>query len=323
MIDALIHILVFVVEVVVLALAIVFVLASIIGLSAKAKAQNKVSVKNLNEHFNELSQTVLSEADKPAKKQHKKAAKKAKKNPPKHTLFVVDFSGDIRASQSTALRQEISTVLLAAKKGDEVFIRLESPGGLVNAYGFAASQLQRVKDAGLKLTVAVDQVAASGGYMMACVADRIIAAPFAIIGSIGVILQMPNFNKWLKKHDIDFEQLSAGEYKRTLTLLGENTTEKREKMQHDIDATHDLFKQHVADHRPNLDISKVATGEYWYGKRALELGLVDELKTSDDFLLAARQHWQLRLVKLHSKRGFMQRLRQGAETLLATQQTAP
>ena len=109
------------------------------------------------------------------------------------------------------------------------------------AYGLAASQMQRIRDKKLKLTVCVDKVAASGGYMMAVVADKIIAAPFAVLGSIGVLAQVPNFHRLLKKHDVDFEMLTAGKYKRTLTMFGENTDKGREKFQEDIEDTHVLF----------------------------------------------------------------------------------
>ena len=176
-------------------------------------------------------------------------------------------------------------LLLADKTKDEVLVRLESGGGVVHGYGLGASQLNRLKEKQIPLTIAVDKVAASGGYMMACVADKIVAAPFAILGSIGVIAQIPNFNKVLKKHDVEFEQITAGEYKRTLTMFGENTDSGREKFKQDIEQVHHLFREHVLTARPSLNIEKVATGETWFGSDALELGLVDELKTSDDLLL--------------------------------------
>ena len=223
-------------------------------------------------------------------------------------LYVLNFDGDLKASAADNLREEISAVLSVARSGDEVLIRLESSGGMVHSYGFAASQLQRIRDAGIQLTVAVDKVAASGGYMMACVANRILAAPFAVIGSIGVLAQIPNFHRLLRKANVDFEQLTAGEYKRTLTLFGENTDADREKMQEDIDDTHLLFKEFVAEHRSQVEIDKVATGEVWFGERAIDRGLVDELQTSDSFVQAClperdvfeikyvlKKHWQEKL----------------------------
>ncbi|EGT4320253.1 protease SohB, partial [Cronobacter sakazakii] len=164
--------------------------------------------------------------------------------------------------------------------------RLESPGGVVHGYGLAASQLQRLRERQIPLTIAVDKVAASGGYMMACVANNIVAAPFAIIGSIGVVAQIPNFNRLLKRNDIDIELHTAGQYKRTLTLLGENTEEGREKFREDLNETHHLFKEFVHSMRPSLDIDAVATGEHWYGVQAKEKGLVDEISTSDDLIIA-------------------------------------
>ena len=129
-------------------------------------------------------------------------------------------------------------------------VRLESGGGLVHGYGLAAAQLVRLKDAGLTLTVCVDKVAASGGYMMACVADKVVAAPFAVIGSIGVVSQLPNFHKWLKNHDVDYEMFTAGDYKRTVTVFGENDAEDRAKYQEELEQTHALFKHFVNTYRP-------------------------------------------------------------------------
>ena len=205
----------------------------------------------------------------------------------KKRVFVLDFDGDIRASAVSRLRREVTAVLSMARTRDEIVVRLESRGGMVHAYGLAASQLERVKQHGVELTVCVDKVAASGGYMMACVANRIMAAPFAILGSIGVIAQLPNFHRLLKKNDIDFEMITAGEYKRTLTLLGENTDKGRQKFTEEIEDTHLLFKEFVTRNRPALDIARVATGESWFGQRALDLALVDELITSDAYLVSA------------------------------------
>ncbi len=202
-------------------------------------------------------------------------------------VYVLDFDGDMRASAVSRLRKEITAVLSMVRDDDRVVVRLESRGGMVHAYGLASSQLQRVRDRGVDLTVCIDKVAASGGYMMACVANQILAAPFAVVGSIGVIAQLPNFHRLLKKHDIDFEMITAGEYKRTLTMLGENTDRGRAKFIEEIEDVHLLFKEYVAAHRPGLDLATVATGEAWYGQRALELSLVDKLITSDEYVTAA------------------------------------
>ena len=211
-------------------------------------------------------------------------------------IFVLNFHGDLQASATASLREEISALLQVADSRDEVVVRLESSGGLVHAYGLAASQLQRLRDRGVTLTICVDKIAASGGYMMACVGQRIVAAPFAIIGSIGVVAQLPNLHRLLQRRDVDIELHTAGEFKRTLTVLGENTPEGREKFRQELDETHALFKQFVRQHRNRLDIDRVATGEHWYGTQALELRLVDEIATSDDYLL--RQLDQAQLYRL-------------------------
>ncbi|MFW0065456.1 MAG: protease SohB, partial [Coxiella endosymbiont of Dermacentor silvarum] len=211
----------------------------------------------------------------------------------KKRIFVLDFNGDIHASSVEKLREEVTALLIVANKEDEVLIRLESSGGMVHSYGLAASQLQRIKEADIKLLVAIDKMAASGGYLMACVADWIIAAPFAIVGSIGVLAQLPNFHRYLQKKSIDFEQITAGEHKRTLTLFGENTEEGRAKMRQEVEEIHTLFKNFIKEHRKVVDIEQVATGKHWCASQAIHLKLVDELKTSDAYLLKARQKCDL------------------------------
>lgn len=198
--------------------------------------------------------------------------------------FVIDFKGDLKASAVPSLREEVSAVLDVAGEHDEVIVRLENYGGVVHEHGLAASQLARIRDRGIHLIVCVDKVAASGGYLMACVANAIHAAPFAILGSIGVLAQIPNFNRALDKHGVEFEQVTAGKHKRTVTMFGKNTDEDRAKLKEELEDVHSLFKDAVAKYRPDLDLDKVATGEHWYGTRALEFGLADELQTSDELL---------------------------------------
>ncbi len=229
-------------------------------------------------------------------------------NDEKSRIFVLDFDGDVEASAVENLREEISAIISAADEGDKVLLRLESPGGMVHSYGLAASQLSRIKDAKLELIVAVDQVAASGGYMMACVANQILAAPFAVVGSIGVVAELPNFHRLLKHNKVDYETHTAGEYKRTLTMFSENTDSAREKFKQELEETHTLFKDFIVQNRPALNIEKVATGEHWYGTQALELGLVDSIQTSDDFILQAANEHQIYLVTFEVKKPLSQRL---------------
>ncbi|PRB81460.1 protease SohB [Pseudomonas sp. MYb185] len=254
------------------------------------KGEGALQVTRLNDQLarmtERLGQAVL---DKPALKAlHKTRKQEAKArsrgNADRDKVFVLNFHGDIKASALENLRHEVTAVLELATPRDEVIVKLESGGGMVHAYGLAAAQLTRVREAGIPLTVCVDKVAASGGYMMACIADRILVAPFAMLGSIGVVAQLPNFHRVLKKHEIDYEMLTAGEYKRTLTLFGENTDKDREKFQEDLENIHRLFKQFVTRYRPVLDIDAVATGEVWFGSEALERALADELKTSDEYV---------------------------------------
>jgi serine protease SohB len=250
-------------------------------------------------------------------KQRKRDEKaRAKEDSAKPRLFVLDFKGDLRASAAASLREEVSAILRVARPQDRVLVRLENSGGTVHEHGFAASQLTRLKGHGLKLLVAVDKVAASGGYLMACVADRLIAAPFAIVGSIGVLAQLPNFHRLLEDKGVDFEQVMAGRYKRTLTMFGKNTEEGRAKLQQEVEDIHELFKAQVRDHRPQVDLDRVATGEHWYGVRALELKLVDELRTSDDFLLEAAKDHDLYHLAYKRRRTWQERVLGGVESLL-------
>ncbi|CAM2887472.1 protease SohB [Vibrio rarus] len=298
----------FLAKIVTFVVAIIAILVIAKSSSSKGGAKGSLEVTNLSElHENNIElmehhlhdESFLKARDKATKKQRKeqhkarnKEIKEAAKtgeldSQRKPHLFVLDFVGSIDAKEVTQLRQEITAILACASEGDEVLVRLESGGGMVHGYGLAASQLDRIKAANIPLTIAVDKVAASGGYMMACVADKIVSAPFAIVGSIGVIAQIPNFNKLLKKNNIEFEQMTAGEYKRTLTMFGENTDKARDKFKQELQETHDLFKDFIRERRPALDLDSVATGEHWYGSQALALGLIDEVQTSDDLVVAA------------------------------------
>lgn len=227
---------------------------------------------------------------------------------PERTVYVIDFEGDITASEVQNLRRLISALVGMTGENDEVVVRLESPGGLVPHYGLAASQLQRLRDRGVRLTVCVDKIAASGGYLMACIADRVIAAPFAVIGSIGVVAPVPNLHRLLESHGVDYEEVTAGEFKRTVSLLAEITDEGRAKFREQLEDTHALFKQAVAEHREDIDLGQVATGEYWFGTRALELKLVDAIGTSDDYLLELLPTARLLHLKLEEDRSLRERL---------------
>lgn len=280
--------------------------------SQKRKQSNELYADCLNEKINDeknkfIKQFKWKHLPKPLKVDLKKLPK----------VFILEFNGDIKASQTTQLRDEITTILTLAQPGDEVMIKLESPGGAVNGYGLAASQLERIRQHQIQLTVCIDQIAASGGYLMACIAHKIYAAPFAIIGSIGVVAQLPNLNKWLKKHNIDFEQITAGKYKRTLTVFGENTEEGRKKFEQDLEQIHQNFKQQVSNFRPQIQIEEVATGEHWLARDARQLGLVDELMTSDDWILEKTKTHQI--IKLHKtkQQGMLEKVLKPAANLLS------
>lgn len=299
----------------VVTLSIVAVLVTFFVLTLRSRSHaESIEVEDLTERFHDLahimSRSVLSEKQfKEKQKDEKKKLKKEKKSPPKkRKIFVLDFHGDVKASSVESLREEVTAVLTSAEPEDEVLVRLESPGGFVHSYGLAASQLERIKKHKIKLIVSVDKMAASGGYLMACLADHLLAAPFAVIGSIGVVASVPNVNKLLKKYDIDYEELSAGEYKRTVSYFGEITPKGRQKFVEQLEDTHVLFKEFVRTQRPKVAIDQVATGEHWYGYRALELNLVDELSTSDDYLYRQRESAAIFKVKHSQKKKLGERI---------------
>lgn len=319
----------FLLEAITIVVAILIVISGIVAIGSKGKkSKGKLNVKALHSKYKEMKSKLEYDVyekkflKKELKAQKKLDQEKQKKNEkdqfkPKR-IYVINFKGDIQASQVEGLREEVTAILSIATPQDEVVINLESPGGVVHGYGLAASQLERIKSRHIPLTIIVDKVAASGGYMMASLGDKIVSAPFAIIGSVGVVAQLPNINRLLESHGVDVELHTAGEYKRTLTVMGKNTEEGRKKFKEDLDSIHTLFKQHIEKFRPKLDIEKVATGEYWFGHKALELDLVDELSTSDDYLFYAYEKEQAELfeVKFEAKGKMLSKLKANIETYL-------
>ncbi|MDA1076332.1 MAG: protease SohB [Proteobacteria bacterium] len=320
--------LIFLAQVATIVVAILIIISAIASLSMKRTTAQvgHLEVNKLNDRLDDLKHSIehavlpgaafkkqMKQENKRHKKEQKQASKELKSGEPdvetKHPrLYVIDFEGDVAATAVSQLRTEITAVLTMACDADEVLIRLESPGGMVHSYGLAASQLHRVRQQGIRLVVAVDKVAASGGYLMAAVADRVLAAPFALVGSIGVVAQIPNVHRLLKKNDVDVEILTAGAHKRTLTVFGENTEDGRAKFIEELEDVHALFQEFVGEHRPDLDLSLVATGEAWYGKRALDLKLVDEITTSDSYLVKACQEKEVFKVSWVDRKSPFERL---------------
>lgn len=303
---------IFALESFIVVLSIAAVLLIILLFSARNKFRPEVEIKDVSEGLKQIKESL--EAQVLNKKDFKKLMKLRKKEDKQKDdtlnkkMYLLEFDGDIKASQVESLRKEITAVLQIAKKEDEVLIKLTSPGGAVNSYGLAASQLARIREAQIPLTIAVDQVAASGGYMMACLATQIIAAPFAILGSIGVVAQLPNFNKLLKKHNVDYQEVTAGEFKRTVSIFGEITDQGMNKFKSQLEDTHILFKEFVKNSRPQLNINEVATGEYWYGSQALKLGLIDKIQTSDDYILKQSETYQIFKIKCFHKKHLSEKI---------------
>ncbi|MGL6124172.1 MAG: protease SohB [Shewanella sp.] len=311
----------FLAQAVTIVVAIVAVIIVVLASTVKHKSdKGELRITNLSEELEELKhglkEELLSKKQFKAYEKQLKADEKAKDKAADEActgkVFVIDFKGSIDAAEVASLREEISAIIAIAEKGDEVVVNVESGGGMVHGYGLASSQLDRLRQADIPLTVCVDKVAASGGYMMACVANKIYAAPFAIVGSIGVVAQLPNFNRLLKKHEIDYEQHTAGNFKRTLTVFGENSDEGRQKFQEELEETHVLFKAFVGKYRPELDLVKVATGEHWYGQQAIELGLVDAISTSDDVIMSLATERTVYKIRYQVKKKLADKIAHGA-----------
>ena len=308
--------------------AVTLLVVLIVAVAAIARAsragveagEGRLVVKNLNERLREqgdaIRHAVCDKKSLKAFQKVRKSERKAEKSGEKRRTWVLSFKGDIQASQVDSLRQEVSAILQVARREEEVVVVLESPGGAVSGYGLAASQLARLRDEGLKLTVCVDKVAASGGYMMACVAHRIIAAPFAIVGSIGVLAQIPNIHQLLKRHDIDVEVLTAGRHKAPLTLMGEKTDEGRDKFLSDLQGIHDRFKGLVGRYRPNLELERVTEGDFWLAEDALELALIDEIGTSDAYLASLVSEREVVGVKWKPKKKLKVHIKTAASALM-------
>lgn len=306
---------IFAAEVFLIFIAIVGVILVIALVAAKAGHKTELEIELIHKKYKNFrhllqAQTLTKAEKKSLKKELKEEQKKADKKAASTggRVFLVDFDGDVKATAADNLREEITALLTVATPQDEVVVRVESPGGVVHGYGLAASQLLRVREKQIPLTVCVDKVAASGGYLMSCTANKILCAPFAIVGSIGVVAQVPNFHHVLKKHDVEYKEYTAGEYKRTVSILGEITPKGEEKFREQLEDTHVLFKTFVHKFRPHLNLAEVATGEYWYGAQALTKGLVDEIRTSDDYLLSLSETHQIIKVQHHHKESLSDRL---------------
>ncbi len=322
----------FLAKLVTLVVAFVFIVGILVSAGSKGRkgaGRGQITITHLNEELDEMRDAMKKaiydkasyklelKEEKKRQKQERERRQQAKRGAQgssdhedgkRKRVYVIDFNGDMEASEVVSLREEITAILALATPDDEVVLRLESPGGMVHAYGLASSQLDRIKAQKVPLTICVDKVAASGGYMMACLADRLVAAPFAILGSIGVLVQLPNFNRLLRKHDVDYETISAGEFKTTLTTFGEITQKGRDKVKEDVEEMHGLFKAWVKDHRPAVDIDSIATGETWVGVHALEKSMIDELMTSDECIVKACENADVYAVHFEIRRTLSDKL---------------
>ena len=305
---------------IVIALGALAALVAFLARSARGARpeRSRLAVRSLDERYDAMrdaleAETLDAKQRRALAKARAKAAKAARRaraaGAPDKRVYVLSFKGDLRASAAKRLGTEIDALLAVARpETDEVALRLESGGGTVTGYGLAAAEILRLRERKVKTTVCVDQVAASGGYLMACAADRIVAAPFAIVGSIGVVAQIPNLHRLLKKNEIDYEEMTAGEFKRSVSVLGEITPAGREHFRGKLDATHEAFKRFVKERRPALDIERVGDGDVWLGSEALGLGLIDAIMTSDELLFSARESARLFEVAVEARKSPLQQM---------------
>ncbi|KZX82185.1 hypothetical protein A3715_00045, partial [Oleiphilus sp. HI0009] len=252
------------------------------GCMFKKNSDGRIIVKSLNEEYQEIQDALLK--FKPLKPIKSSSIRKFKASPNKQSIFVLDFKGDKTASSVGSLSKEVSAILSVAKPNDEVFLRLESPGGTITGYGLASQQLIRLREAGIRLVVSVDEIATSGGYMMAAVGDRIIASPTSMLGSIGVIMEVPNFYNLLDRAGVQFHQFTAGKHKRLVSMTNKIGDAAKDQINQDLEKSHELFKNHVHTYRNSVNLESVSHGDVWSAKYCLDNKLVDDLMTSEAYL---------------------------------------
>jgi protease-4 len=198
-------------------------------------------------------------------------------------IAVIDVKGDILSSEK---------VVKEIEKYDEdssvraIVLRVNSPGG-----GIAQSQeiYKAVKEADKEIIASLGSVAASGGYYISCGADRIIANPGTITGSIGVITTFPKYHQLLKKIGVEWEVIKSGEHKDIGSPYRDMTVEEKRLFQDVIDDLFDQFVEVVSVERdiPKEEVLKLADGRIFSGNQAHELGLVDEIGTFSDAIRIA------------------------------------
>lgn len=169
-------------------------------------------------------------------------------------------------------------------------IRIDSPGGGVAASQEIYEELLKVRQVhGKPVVASMGSLAASGGYYVASAADRILANPGTITGSIGVLMQIPNFTELLQRIGVRSVVIKSGVYKDLASATRELTPEERRILQSVLDDVHDQFIQAVADGRriERRRVEHLADGRIFSGRQAQELGLVDELGDLQDALARA------------------------------------
>ncbi len=221
---------------------------------------------------------------------------------PPPRLAVLRFQGlrDLNASGDQRLSEAIDEVLVNRDHFEEAVVIIDSPGGTTHGYGHAYALLERLSASGLKVTACIDRIGASGGYLMALPADRILAGPFAIVGSVGVVAGIPNVKRLLEEKGVSYRLFVAGDKKRVVHFADDDGPEVREYMDEKLAGIHTQFLQAVEKHRGDrVKLDEVRSGDHWSAEESVEkgLGLVDELQTSAEYLLERNREVALVMIE--------------------------
>lgn len=270
-----------------LAVMIAFALLGLLSRkNAQARGNKQAAAHNLTKVHPDLVYNLRAAlANQPARNKLSRARPASGK-----VTAVLRFEGDTMATGRQDFARMVDEVLHNKERIQRVIVVVNSPGGGVSVYGQMFAGMERMRNAGVDVTACVDTYAASGGYLMSVPAQRIIAAPFAMVGSIGVVSEFMNFNKLLRRLGVEPMTITAGELKRTVTPLSEVTEENKAAYKAQLEAIHRQFIAVVKKYR-EVDADRVCTGNHWTAAESVELklNLVDGLATSQEYLFEANQ----------------------------------
>ncbi|WP_343192796.1 S49 family peptidase [Buchnera aphidicola (Taiwanaphis decaspermi)] len=250
---------------------------------------NTLKVELLNNHYKKLKNDLSFF-------QKKKIINQKNVYNKKSNLYILDYNDKIKKNKIKKLREEISSIILVAKKNDEVLLRLENTSDIVYEYGLVIAQLQRLRKKGIKLIISIDKIVSNGGYIIACVADHISASPFSIIGPINIVVNIPNIDKYTQTSNLN-NQLNDCNTFTKLTLIKNNTKIYVNKIFNKLDIKKYIRNSFIKDMRPSLNLNKIFNQNYWIGENAINEKLIDSINTSDDILFSKKDTHNLLKIK--------------------------